>query len=224
MIRFPTLPLFLMLILTLTTLGGCSSSPTSNGSQTESEVQASPGASTPNVPGSAADRSADSGSRPVEEVIDDLDAELGASVAVFDGMILDERAKAEAAAAAGGGLDTSGDEEENQDEVLFEEGDLEQGLPGYGEFPETAAETSGSEVEAETSAEASTSEKSSAQGDSSAPSATRAGGIPEDVGEGRDDDIVARQIREAALKEKDPALREKLWQEYRKYKNQQAGG
>ncbi|MEA3468506.1 MAG: hypothetical protein U9R57_09840 [Thermodesulfobacteriota bacterium] len=33
-----------------------------------------------------------------------------------------------------------------------------------------------------------------------------------------DDDIVARQLREAAEKEKDPALQEKLWQEYRKYK------
>ncbi len=33
-----------------------------------------------------------------------------------------------------------------------------------------------------------------------------------------DDDIVARQLREAAEKETDPALQEKLWQEYRKYK------
>ncbi len=37
-----------------------------------------------------------------------------------------------------------------------------------------------------------------------------------------DDDIVARQLREAAEKETDPALKEKLWQEYRKYK--QGGG
>ncbi len=33
-----------------------------------------------------------------------------------------------------------------------------------------------------------------------------------------DDDIVARQLREAAEKEKDPELKKKLWQEYRKYK------
>ncbi len=33
-----------------------------------------------------------------------------------------------------------------------------------------------------------------------------------------DDDIVARQLREAAEKETDPELKEKLWQEYRKYK------
>ena len=43
---------------------------------------------------------------------------------------------------------------------------------------------------------------------------------PTDIPSGEDDDIVARQIREAALKEADPIIREKLWQEYRKYKNQ----
>jgi len=35
----------------------------------------------------------------------------------------------------------------------------------------------------------------------------------------RDDDIVARQLREAASKESDPLLRDKLWEEYRKYKS-----
>ncbi|MGB5622008.1 MAG: hypothetical protein WBN65_05900, partial [Gammaproteobacteria bacterium] len=41
---------------------------------------------------------------------------------------------------------------------------------------------------------------------------------PPDVGSGSDDDIVARQLREAAESESDPALREKLWDEYRQYK------
>ena len=41
---------------------------------------------------------------------------------------------------------------------------------------------------------------------------------PADVGSGSDDDIVARQLREAAESETDPALREKLWDEYRQYK------
>ncbi|MCW0232865.1 MAG: hypothetical protein OJJ21_04630 [Ferrovibrio sp.] len=35
---------------------------------------------------------------------------------------------------------------------------------------------------------------------------------------GVDDDVVARQLREAAEKESDPTLKEKLWAEYRKYK------
>ncbi len=34
----------------------------------------------------------------------------------------------------------------------------------------------------------------------------------------QDDDIVARQLREAAEKETDPALKEKLWKEYYDYK------
>mgnify|MGYP001819897493 CR=1 FL=1 len=41
---------------------------------------------------------------------------------------------------------------------------------------------------------------------------------PEDIPDGNDDDVVARQLREAAMREPDPAVREKLWDEYRKYK------
>lgn len=46
----------------------------------------------------------------------------------------------------------------------------------------------------------------------------RSGSIPPDIPDGRDDDIVARQIREAAMSENDPELRKKLWQEYKEYK------
>jgi hypothetical protein len=42
--------------------------------------------------------------------------------------------------------------------------------------------------------------------------------VPDDIESGADDDIIARQLREAAMKEPDPELREKLWDEYRKYK------
>ena len=45
------------------------------------------------------------------------------------------------------------------------------------------------------------------------------GRVPSDVGDGSDDDIIARQLREAALAEDDPELREKLWEEYRRYKS-----
>ena len=41
---------------------------------------------------------------------------------------------------------------------------------------------------------------------------------PEDIPSGNDDDIVARQLREAAMREPDPDIREALWNEYRKYK------
>lgn len=44
-------------------------------------------------------------------------------------------------------------------------------------------------------------------------------GISQGRGDGGvDDDVVARQLREAAEKESDPTLKEKLWAEYRKYK------
>ncbi len=47
--------------------------------------------------------------------------------------------------------------------------------------------------------------------------ASNSANVPADIPDGSDDDVVARQIREAAMKEKDPELREKLWDEYRKY-------
>lgn len=41
---------------------------------------------------------------------------------------------------------------------------------------------------------------------------------PADIPDGNDDDVVARQLREAAEKETDPELKAKLWEEYRRYK------
>lgn len=43
--------------------------------------------------------------------------------------------------------------------------------------------------------------------------------VPTDIPPGDDDDVVARQLREAAMSETDPELRDKLWEEYRRYKN-----
>lgn len=50
------------------------------------------------------------------------------------------------------------------------------------------------------------------------PAATAGSSVPEDIPDARDDDIIARQLREAAMNEPDPELREKLWEEYRRYK------
>lgn len=47
---------------------------------------------------------------------------------------------------------------------------------------------------------------------------TTAGDQPKDIPDGSDDDVVARQLREAAERESDPELKKKLWEEYRKYK------
>ena len=44
--------------------------------------------------------------------------------------------------------------------------------------------------------------------------------VPPDLTDASGDDIIARQLREAAMKEADPELRKKLWVEYRKYKRE----
>ena len=40
---------------------------------------------------------------------------------------------------------------------------------------------------------------------------------PADIPDLVSEDIVAKQLREAALAEEDPELRERLWEEYRRY-------
>ena len=168
-----------------------------------------------------------------EETIDGLDAQLDDSMAVFDGMILEEQAKAEASTASAYGNNETG--EADTGESLFEEGDLNEGLPGYGEFPESqdaddneVADSNGEGGDTDSQGEPSGTEDSGEYADASdaqtgpsGSSSSTTRGIPVDIGSGQDDDIVARQIREAAQKEKDPVLQEKLWEEYRKYKNQQ---
>ncbi|MCG8368918.1 MAG: hypothetical protein MJA32_00235, partial [Proteobacteria bacterium] len=47
---------------------------------------------------------------------------------------------------------------------------------------------------------------------------------PDDIEAVIDDDVVAKQIREAALAEEDPELRERYWEEYRKYKGMSSPG
>ena len=41
---------------------------------------------------------------------------------------------------------------------------------------------------------------------------------PPGTPDGSDDDVIARQLREAAEKEPDPELKKKLWEEYKRYK------
>lgn len=50
------------------------------------------------------------------------------------------------------------------------------------------------------------------------PSPAATASVPDDIPDARDDDIIARQLREAAMQETDPELKEKLWDEYRRYK------
>lgn len=57
--------------------------------------------------------------------------------------------------------------------------------------------------------------------ESSRPGGKGGGGAQEEQARYEDDDIVARQLREAAENETDPELKEKLWKEYYEYKKNQ---
>jgi hypothetical protein len=106
------------------------------------------------------------------------------------------------------------------DEALFEEGDTgEAGESGENAaIAERAAEGAPGEageaapIEGELASSGATGDKQAAD-EEIIP-------IPDDVGDGRNDDIVLRQIRDAATKERDAALRERLWDEYRRIKGQ----
>ncbi len=139
-----------------------------------------------------------------EEQVATLDQELEGSMRDYDGKILEERA------GVMGRANTAGSEEQldefDRSVAYYDEAELDQ--------------ASGEE-------DISMDETPPPAGETGEPSGvpTRGGGKdvfspPEDIPSGDDDDVVARQIREAAMKERDPDLREALWEEYRKYKNQ----
>lgn len=162
-----------------------------------------------------------------EEAVGVLDEQLDASLGVFDGMILTERAAAREAAAGGdGGEGSEGPGGENGgygneafDGPLFEEADLTS--PGGVAGTDTGNDTGDPGTEQTGTVPPMPSGSENGTTSSTVAGAATSGGhgnVPPDLVDGSDDDIVARQIREAAIKETDPALREKLWEEYRKYK------
>ncbi len=97
--------------------------------------------------------------------------------------------------------------------LIMIEGDVSQLPPGSGEV---GGQTSSSGV-VNVNDQGGFGNRQTREGDSQVAKILIAN-IPKDIGDGSDDDVVARQIREAAMNEEDPVLREKLWQEYRNYK------
>lgn len=154
-----------------------------------------------------------------EEAVAVLDGQLDESIAVFDGMIIGERAAAQAA------QDEFPEEDDavfGDDNPLFEEADISedsdsQGSPTDGQEGDGGLYSGGGGDG--TAGETASSRTGSRSGgiNTNMPG----GPVSSDIPDGSDDDIVARQIREAAMKEQDPVLREKLWDEYRKYKKGQ---
>lgn len=145
-----------------------------------------------------------------------LEAELEGSFGRYDGMILRERDKVLAEGASRGAQDQL-----EQNPPGFD-GGTGQG-DGQGDNPYGAPKTqaggqqqgNGQRNQGDGQGPSTT---PGGRGAAGAPSGNNLPVVPDDIPDGRDDDIVARQIREAAIAEKDPKLREKLWEEYRKYK------
>ncbi|MEX2607581.1 MAG: hypothetical protein WD708_09565 [Kiritimatiellia bacterium] len=99
------------------------------------------------------------------------------------------------------GVDPGGKAEEGEKQVAAAESE---GMEGKTEGEESAGEA------AETGAAKTGAAKTGSAGGGS-------GGTGQSRPPRSDDDIVARQLREAAEKETDPVLREKLWKEYEAY-------
>jgi len=151
-----------------------------------------------------------------EESVAILDGQLDESMTVFDGMIINERATVKA-------NESEFPDEEGSvfgdDNPLFEEADITEDSDGPIGSTSDETEGNGGDIYSENSSETDRETVASRNGGVN----TSKGGsqVPSNIPDGNDDDIVARQIREAAMKEQDPVLREKLWEEYRKYKQGQ---
>lgn len=139
-----------------------------------------------------------------------LDRQLNTSLAKFDGMLLKEMDEIRA-----------GSSEKLQD-LAEEAAEAARRLREKGLDVDTSgSKSSGKSAEGQTDGET-----GSAEGRTGTETASRDGSGK--GGEGRsnknqranyeDDDIVARQLREAAENETDPELKEKLWKEYEEYK------
>lgn len=159
-----------------------------------------------------------------EERVEALDRELETSYGAHDAMLREHQANARAEATAIAAEQPPGGRGTEKEGA--EQGELYESLPGFGAPPPQGQQGDG--AEATTAATGGEADEGKGGRTANAARAAAAGGqlagatVPADIPDARDDDIVARQLREAAQMEKDPQLREKLWDEYRKYKNQQA--
>jgi hypothetical protein len=151
-----------------------------------------------------------------------LNAELNAALGRFDGAMLEERERIQAGAETTG----SGDAQAESVAMIDPEGGAEE-AGAEGEYGSVREGRSGGTGEGTADDRSSGSGMSTATGGAGRKGeyehTAAANTPPPDIPDGSDDDVVARQIREAAMKERDPELREKLWDEYRKYVNSAKG-
>ena len=139
-----------------------------------------------------------------------LETRLGVSLADFDQLLLEEARRARTRGAIGGAGFPGGTGGGGAAEGRSKEG-------GAGsKAPDVARTGSGSGTTQGSAGEPGSPGGRIERGAPGSKGATAA--RPPDVGDGADDDVVARQIRKLAESEPDPELREKLWDEYRRYK------
>ena len=102
--------------------------------------------------------------------------------------------------------------QESADAAAISEGALEGGMDGA--MGSEADASQGQEGEAQDSQ----SESDSGDDSSQSQADKEKERIPDDIPmDGTGEDVIARQIREAAIQEDDPLIREALWEEYRKH-------
>jgi len=154
-----------------------------------------------------------------------LDRTLSDSLSEFDQMLLKEmdeiRAKSESrmstlaqeAASAAGKIGEGGETGTASGDASAKEGGGEEGAGSGGE---QGSRESGRGESGGSYGNVPTTEGPVAGGSSGSSTVSGQGGRPS--GSDQDDDIVARQLREAAEKETDPELKKKLWKEYEDYK------
>jgi len=131
-----------------------------------------------------------------------LDAELNADLGEFDEKLLREQERVKAAKQSTGGGGSQGGA----------------GSTTEGEGNGDLADSSDTRGAGESQQDGTLSVPPSSSDDANSPGQQAAvKDRPKEYAD-EDDDVVARQLREAAEKETDPELKKKLWEEYRKYK------
>jgi hypothetical protein len=161
-----------------------------------------------------------------QDPVAELDRQLSASLTEFDGMLLKEMESIETESAAK--MRDLAQEAAEAAKRLKEKGvelDTDESKSSDAESTQSKEGQQGKAGDKDTSREENDSETQQGDGDDTVATADRSkgagSGAKRDPGSRyskEDDDIVARQLREAAESETDPELKEKLWKEYEEYK------
>jgi len=142
-----------------------------------------------------------------------LDAELNADLGEYDQRLLREQERVKAArprSAGGGSQGGAGSGAEGGEGA---EGGRSGDLAGNGDPGATGESRENGDLAAPPPASGAAGGEAGGAGHQ-----TGVKDQPKDVPDGSGDEVVARQLREAAERETDPERKKKLWEEYRKYK------